>query len=321
MERLLTNTITRVINILSKLPLSYLTRIGYFVGVLIYILDYRHRRIVRRNLSFALPGKNSFFSLRMMSIKTFAHMGASFIEPIKLMGISKEEIKKYFQLDSSTLELLQNICSPPYGVIMITAHIGAWEWLPFLINAYFRPSTVVGQPLKNIYLNKVVKKFRSMWGTTVLPKKGALKGLMKALRNGEIIGLVVDQAVKPEEGIEVRLFNKRTLFTSVMVTLAKRYNTPILPIFCIRERPGLFKIAVYSPILVKNEADTRMILQRVVNTIEDIILRYPEQWFWVHKRWKKTYPYLYIEDLLRKKRKKRKKNAYQNAPESKSGDK
>jgi KDO2-lipid IV(A) lauroyltransferase len=152
-----------------------------------------------------------------------------------------------------------------------------------------------------------VHNLRTRFGTSIIYKKGALPDMRKALRRGEIVGLLVDQS-KRKEGVDVNFFGHRVPATPAAAFLSIRCKSPILPIFCIREASGQLTIYVEQPIKIRWSGDLRSDVQAntqlITDAVEGMIRKYPEQWFWVHKRWKKYYPHFYPAYQLRRERRK-----------------
>jgi lauroyl/myristoyl acyltransferase len=138
--------------------------------------------------------------------------------------------------------------------------------------------------------------FQNLGATLV--EKGALPDMRRALRNSQTVGLLVDQS-RRKESVDVNFFGHRVPATPAAAFLGLRCNSPILTIFCIRDACGQLTIHVDEPLNLKWSGDLRADVQANTQLITDavgrMIRRYPDQWFWVHKRWKKYYPQLYPE--------------------------
>ncbi len=288
--------ITAVSAIFSLFPMPLLRMVGFLAGFVIFLTDRKRRRVARANLAFALGDQMAgAFKSWKICLGVFLHTGASFVEAFKLKRISKKGILKKVRITPVDKARLEKACGKGRGAVIFTAHLGGWEWISFYINALYGPPVVVGQKIKDPEVDKIVKKFRSRWGTRVLPKKGAIRGLLKGLREGRIVGMVADQSVKKNEGTEVVFFGKKTLFTPSTVLLAKRGKVPLIPVFCVRTGIGAYTLKVMEPIEIKGGEEEKEVLQQVVEATESVIRRYPCQWLWAHKRWKKTHPELYKE--------------------------
>jgi KDO2-lipid IV(A) lauroyltransferase len=154
-------------------------------------------------------------------------------------------------------------------------------------------------------LNQWVHNLRTRFGITTIYRKGALPEMRQALRRNQNVGLLVDQS-RRKDGVDVNFFGHRVPATPAAAFLGLRCKSPILPIFCIRDASGQLAVHVDEPLDLKwsgdLRADVRANTQLITDAVERMIRKYPEQWFWVHKRWKKYYPHLSPEYQLRRQR-------------------
>jgi KDO2-lipid IV(A) lauroyltransferase len=190
---------------------------------------------------------------------------------------------------------------------VISAHLGNWEiagLVPSL--CYHHPSAYVARELNSKVLDRFLNKARTRFGNIIIDKKGALPKMVRLLHKGWLVGVLMDQGTNRTEGVECTFFGKEVYTTPVASLLARRYNYPVVPGYCSRDKDGMFSVVFKPPLkLVKTnnaEADMRTNTQLMNDAIEDCIRECPEQYFWFHKRWKRHYPHLYPEDLARKKR-------------------
>jgi KDO2-lipid IV(A) lauroyltransferase len=139
-------------------------------------------------------------------------------------------------------------------------------------------------------------------------KKGALPAMRQALRRGEVIGLLIDQS-KRSESVDVNFFGKSATATPAAALLALRCKSPVIIGFCTRESNGRLALRINPPLNLQRTGDLRADLiantQMMTDIVERAIRAHPEQWLWLHKRWKKHYPHLYPEYFARRDRRKR----------------
>jgi KDO2-lipid IV(A) lauroyltransferase len=159
-------------------------------------------------------------------------------------------------------------------------------------------------------LDRRIHRSRTRFGIRIINKKGALPEMRQTLRRGGVLGLLVDQS-RRSEGVDVTFFGHKVTATPAAAFLAIRCNSLVLPIFCTREASGHLTIEVKSPLEMKRTGDIRSDVQTntqmITDAVEKAIRKYPEQWLWVHKRWKKYNPHLYPEYQARRKRRHQKK--------------
>ncbi|MDL1979859.1 MAG: lysophospholipid acyltransferase family protein [Deltaproteobacteria bacterium] len=292
------------------IPKKYIVKTGNILGSIAYLFDARHRRIVRRNLKFANP-EWPLDKIKKISIKTFQNMGISVLEICQMTCFSKEDILKKVRIKGK--ENLLNTIKSPKGLIMISAHIGNWEMSHLFVSIYIQKSLLVVVQNQPVFIERIIHKLRTSTGNTIISKKGAMIKLVRILRKGKMIGLLIDQGTSRGEGVDVTFFGRNTNATYAASLLAARYNCPVLPVYCIREPNANLTVIVEPPLKLHKTDDVRADLQTntqiMTDSVEKIVSLYPEQWLWFHKRWKRHYPDLYPEDLARRQRQREKRRA------------
>jgi KDO2-lipid IV(A) lauroyltransferase len=273
------------------------------------MLDVPHRRIVRRNLKFIHPDWPPE-KIRELSKSVFQNLGITTAEILQMTCLSKEDILSKAVIKNE--EHLHNAIKKHKGVIIISAHLGNWEMACLFARCYLQtPMAVVAKRLRPQIINRWIVGLRTRFGVAHLYKEGALSEMTRFLRQGHILGILIDQGIKSSESVEVNYFGRTVAATPAAAMLAMRCKSPVLPIFCVRETNSRFTIIVEPPLQLKRTRDLRDDLktntQIMMDAIEKAVRAYPEQWFWVHKRWKKHYPQLYPEYMARRRRYKAKK--------------
>ena len=286
-----------------NVPKNYIVKVGNILGWLAYLFDARHKRIVRRNLKFTHP-QWSENHIRKLTLRIFQNMGITILEICQMTCFSKEDILQKVRIRGK--ENLLNTTKSPKGVIMISAHIGNWEMCHLFLSSYLQKSQVVVARNQPVFIERIINKLRTSTGNTIISKKGAMIKLVRTLRKGKMIGILIDQGTSRREGVDVTFLGRNTYATHAASLLAARYNCPVLPVYCIRESDAELTVIVEPALKLNKTADVRADLQTntqiMTDSVEKIISLYPEQWFWFHKRWKRHYPELYPEDLARRQR-------------------
>ncbi len=292
------------------IPKKYIVKTGNILGNIAYLLDARHRRIAKRNLRFAYP-EWPLDKIKKLSIKTFQNMGITVLEICQMTCFSKEDILQKVRIKGK--ENLLNTIKSPKGIIMISAHIGNWEMSHLFVSIYIQKSLLVVVQNQPDIIELIIHKLRTSTGNTIISKKGAMIKLVRTLRKGKMIGLLIDQGTSRREGVDVTFFGHKTNATYAASLLAARYNCPVLPVYCIRKSDANLTVVVEPPLKLNKTDDVRRDLrtntQIMTDSVEKIVSLYPEQWLWFHKRWKRHHPELYPEDLARRQRQKEKRKA------------
>jgi len=276
---------------------------GGLIGTLAYVVDAPHRRIVRRNLRLAFP-EWSREKNRLTAKRVFQHLGAAFVEICQLATYSKSDVVDRVRVVGAAR--WRHALDSRQGLIIVSAHLGNWEFgMQFAACFMQKPALGIAKRIRFKPLNRWVHHLRTRFGTSIISQKGALPEMRQTLRRGGTVGLLVDQS-RRREGVDVTFFGHRVPATPAAAFLSIRCKSPILPIFCIREASGQLTIHVEQPIKTKwsgnLRSDIEVNTQLITDAVEGMIRKYPEQWFWVHKRWKKYYPHFYPEYQLRRKR-------------------
>jgi KDO2-lipid IV(A) lauroyltransferase len=294
--------------LIAKIPQNHIAKFGRLLGRVAYLIDGPHRRIVRRNLAFAYPDW-SRQKIKKTSRRIFQNLGITFFDFFQLATLSREDILNRVRVVG--LENLQPALESKKGLIIVSAHLGSWEMALQYGCCYLqKPILGIAKKIRFAPLNRRVHRLRSRFGIKIIYKKGALPEMRQTLRRGGVLGLLVDQS-RRSEGVDVIFFGHKVTATPAAAFLAMRCKSPVLPIFCVRETNGHLTIEVKAPLEMKWTGDLRSDVQTntqiITDAVEKAIRKYPDQWLWMHKRWKKYYPHLYPEYQARRKRRHQRK--------------
>lgn len=300
-----------LVSFIAGIPHRHIAHAGKWLGVLGYILDRRHQRIVKRNLKFIYP-EWSWDRIQEVSKRVFQNMATTLLEICQMTCFSRDDILRRVRIRGK--DNLLNAMKSPKGLILISAHLGNWEMAHIFASCYLQtPLVLVARKIQPKALNQWVHRLRTRFGSVVLDKAGALRKMVRVLSHGALVGLLIDQGTSRSEGVEIVFFGRTVTATPAAALLARRYDSPVLPAFCIREGDGSLTFVVEPPLVVRKtkdmRGDVRVNTQIMNDAIERAVKAYPDQWFWFHKRWKRHYPYLYPEDLAKRQRRRDKKRA------------
>jgi len=275
-----------ILSVVGALPLRQSIRLGQVFGRVAYLLAGELRRTGEINLRLAFPEKTPeerrellkgcFESLgRVLGL--FSHFG----DPIESIMSGVEPM---------ALERLQ-AAQKGRGVIFCTAHLGAWELTSFAVAHLGYPMSVIVRPIDNPKIEEMVDRYRTRTGNRTLDKFSAARSMVKTLRSGEFLGLLFDLNALENEAIFVNFFGVPASTNFMTAKLALRSDVPIIPVFAPWDKTRQkFLLQVNEPIKFESsddqEADVRELTTRLTQHFEDQIRRYPDQWLWIHKRWK-----------------------------------
>ena len=278
----------------SEGPMVATARWGGLLGDLIFRLDRSHRVIARRNLSFAFPGW-SREQVAACSRQVFRNIGRTIAELSRAAVRSRRGILHHGSA-TGTHHLYQAL-DQGTGIILVSAHLGNWEiGLQDLGSGLAKPIGLVVRPISPAFLDRWVNRQRSRSGNQIIYKKNAFPAMMKTMREGGIIALMVDMSVR-KQSVPVRFFGHRARASHAAALLAARSKAIILPLFSYRGPDGRLAGEIGPPVPITRSRNLKRDLKQNTQTLTDIveaaIRRHPDQYFWIQKRWKDYHPELY----------------------------
>lgn len=281
--------------IIIHLPSKILSLILNFLSKIVYIFDTKHKKIARVNLNLAFEDKISEDEKTNIIKRCYKNLTYVLADFVRNQSASKEEILskvKFLDEEYLTKPLKEN-----RKIIIMTAHYGNWELLSLSIAAKFTPLAIVGRDLDSEVMNQILTKNREQFKIELLSKSGAMKGMVKALKANVPIGILVDQNTKDEEGILIDFFGKKARHTPSAAVLAKKFDAVIIPAFIQTNDYENYTVKFYPHIEIENsqnkEEDIFNCVQAQANITQKVIESKPDEWFWLHKRWKNQYEHLY----------------------------
>ena len=265
------------------------------LAFVLYHLDKKHRHIAVTNLNLAYENTLGQEEKTNIIKACYVNLGLSFIDFIQNQGISKALLKEKVCFVNE--KVLSDALAKKEKIILMTAHYGNWELLPLSIAAIFGPLTGVGRKLDASSMDSILKQNREQFDIQMLDKKGAMRDMISVLKNNRMLGLLVDQNTSASEGVLVDFFGKPVRHTPSAAILARRFGAKIIPAFIRRNDEGSYTITFYEPIDTEKtdnkDEDIRKSVQKQAKITEEIIKEKPEEWFWLHKRWKNQFEECY----------------------------
>lgn len=261
----------------------------------IYLCDKKHRRIVITNLNLAYENRLNKEEKENICKNCYKNLVYSLADFVRNQGASKEDILSKVKFENE--HYLKKALEEKEKIILLTGHYGNWELLSLSIAAKFTNLSIVGRNLDSKAMNTILEANRKQFGIELLSKKGAMKGMVNALKSNIPVGILVDQNTSDGDGILINFFGKKARHTPVAAILAKKFNAKIIPVFITNKDFKSYKVTFYKPIHINNsedkEKDIKECVQKQASITQKIIEQKPEEWFWLHKRWKNQYRSLY----------------------------
>ena len=291
MEKAAYKGIKILFRLLGLIPQKWQRLSADFLGRIIFLTDRRHQRIVIDNLTHAFGDQKNRFEIRTLAKRVFMNLVLIIFEVAWSLSLDEKQLRKYFTIDGRSN--IKNAYEKDKGVLALTAHFGNFELLTVIGAMIKNPLSVVVRPLSFKPLDRFFVDLRTRFGAKMIPKQRSFRAILRSLERKEIVVLLMDQNVDWYEGVFVDFMGRRACTNSGLALLALKTRAPVIPVVLIRETTG-FRAEFGPEIPLIETGDKRKDVE--LNTlqynriIEDIVRRYPEQWFWVHQRWK-TRPY------------------------------
>ncbi len=276
--------ITLIIAILRKIPESWAVTWLQAVAWVAFFLGIR-RNVALENLARAFPNLSAK-ERQQLAKRNYLHLGACAAEFLRSPDWSDQELKE--RISPHGWEKVEPYLKKKQGFIICTAHMGNFELFGVYAARQKAPLTILTRPLRGVTNSRWVRT-RAMAGIREIHK--GLDNLIQAVQNGEVLALLIDQNMLPKRAVFVPFFNQLAATTPAPAVIADRTRAPIFLAFMVREKNGHYRTVIEGPIFFHCQSDDRQkeMLQftKMINhRLETYISEYPEQWFWLHRRWK-----------------------------------
>ena len=275
----------------AMLPMTLALKAGELLGFVFYVLWGSRRKIAIDNVEKAVEagGLKIDASPAQVVRKSFMNLGRSLAEIIKI----------YFGLGRRLIDSIEVVGFDNYlkakergkGILFITGHCGNWELTALGFGARVAPLAVIARAQNNPYLNRLVEKTRARYGNRIIYKQGALMAILSVLRNNGMVGVLMDQAVLPEEGYIIDFLGRGAWTMKIPAIIARKRGAAVLPAFIHREG-NRYIGTLYPEVPLSQEKDEEKALiedtKKFSSYIENYIREHPAEWLWIHRRWKRV---------------------------------
>jgi KDO2-lipid IV(A) lauroyltransferase len=277
-----------LVRLLGLLPRRAARGIGAGVGALAYRILPRLRSVGTRNLEIAFPEWSEAQRQEVLR-KLYRNLGWELAEFCQMPGYTPENTRSFLRYDG--LERYLAARDKGKGVLIVTGHLGAWELSSFYHSLMGHPMSMVIRRLDNAKVDQLVNGIRCLHGNRVLHKDDFARGLLGAMRHGESVGILMDTNMTPPQGVFVPYFGKLACTASGLARVALKTGATVLPGFMLWEDAEQKYVLHFGEEIVfdrtgDDEADTVTNTAKCTAAIEAYVRQYPDQWLWVHRRWK-----------------------------------
>ncbi len=261
--------------------------VGRTLGRLYRALDGRRRRLALRNLALAYP-EMSRDEIKALSIAVFEHFGGLAGDLLHALDEPLDSLVSRIAIEG--IDHPRAALASGRGFFFLTPHLGSWEYSAIAAGAHGFPMSVIGRPLDNPLLDRLVQRLRMRSGNAVIPKADAARPILKLLREGGTIGILADQRARKPDAVIVPFFGRPAATTSSLARLVDRTEALVVPAACIRIAPARYRLRFEPPLDVRTlspeERQTEALTARLNREMERLIRGHPEQWLWLHTRWR-----------------------------------
>ncbi len=277
-----------VVGVLVRLmPLRFLPRIAGAAVAMASPLLLSRKRVALRNLRNAFPEKQEN-ELERIARESFVSVATAFLELLWFPRLTREVLSEKVAI--SNPDLISEIASRGKGMICLTAHFGNWEMgAQALISRANIPWHVIVKTQSNRMVDKKINDLRSQFGANMVPMGLSIREILRALEKGGAIVLAADQTA-PKESIAIEFFGRDVPTFQGPAAFSLKSGAPIVLFMTVRQADGRYRVLVEKvpsgDLQAYSEENVRELTRRQVKMTEDIIRAYPEQWMWMHKRWK-----------------------------------
>ena len=255
---------------------------------LLFAIDGRHRRIAERNLALAF-GKKTDRERTEIARSAFRNMGRVMAEFSFTPRLNEGNVNQYVFFEGG--ENFHRAREKGKGVLVLTAHFGNWEWMAAAFPILFRcPCHVIVRPLDNRLLDGIVERLRTCTGNRTVPKQKSMGRILRLLREGGVVGILLDQNMAWQEGVFVNFFGELACTNTGMTAVALKTGAPVVPTFNIRQEDGSYRVVFEPEVSLIQTGDKDQDVQKntelFTGIIERYVRNYPDHWLWMHQRWK-----------------------------------
>jgi len=281
-----------IVVLMSFIPFRLSQALGKMLGLGVSFIPMERNAVAFENIQRSFDGTIDRNDQKKLLRRVYAHFGQMVFEVPHILRLNSRNLDRYVVLDQE--ENLVRAIRKGKGVFVLTGHFGNWELMSAAMALRFGDGAVVARPIDFPPLEKLMLGLRSRFGTEVVYKQHAMRKVIKVIREKKIVGILLDQNVDWYEGAFVSFLGRRACTNKGLALMALKMGTPVVPVFSLRQKGGRYRIVFEKEVDLTITGDKIRDVEEntalFTSIIESYVRRYPEQWFWFHRRWK-TRPY------------------------------
>jgi KDO2-lipid IV(A) lauroyltransferase len=262
-------------------------RIGKLIGRIMYVLDGKHRKIAVKNIERAegMPKRRN--EIHRMVRRVYEHFAVGAIETLLLPRMmSRGDLDRFVKMEN--FQVLDEALAKGRGAIVVLAHMGNWEVTGLAVSLKGYDLSSIARPIENPFLDAYVNRLRRSTGQQIIPKHRAVRSMAESLKSNKILAILADQNAR-KNGVFVPFFGRPASTVRSPALMALKYGAPIIAAHTFRSGRNEHRV-VLSAIPLPKEDDREKAIERITAAVtaklEEFIRQHPEQWMWLHARWK-----------------------------------
>jgi KDO2-lipid IV(A) lauroyltransferase len=276
--------------LINLLPEGCSYQLGRLLGSMAFHIDWERRKVALENLHLAFGQEKSEEEVRAIARRTFQNLGMMAVEFFRIPGMDVEAFKGRVEVEG--LDRALNLLEKKRGALLLLSHFGNWELMGLMSKVIGSPITVIAKPVKkNRWVDQWINKIRTGAGLDVIPAEKASRKVIRAISQNRVVGILIDQRARRSEGVWVDFFGRKAPTTPGLAVLAMKTGAPVVPVFMVRDGYRKHRLLIKEPLVLINTGDVKRDVEantELMNrTLESMIRQYPDQWFWVHRRWER----------------------------------
>ena len=282
---MLYNTLMLMSRLIRLLPYDALLALGRVLGNLYYLLIRKQRE---RAVAQMMPALNiSESEARRLVKESFVNLARNVLDIFYMPNLNEKNLSQYIEIDH--LERMKAALDEDNGVVVLTGHIGTWEWLSAAFTLNGLPVTAIAKLQPNAEYSRVLDDLRKTIRVEIFNRgTNELRAAGRALKDGKILGFLADQDAGPG-GAFIKFLGKVASTPLGPAVFARRFNAPVVPAFILRKENGRHLVKIGEPMHFEDtgntDADLLRFTEEMTKILENVIRENPTQWLWFQKRW------------------------------------
>lgn len=273
--------------IVLLLPRKAALKLGVFLANQFFRFSHREKAIALDNLSIAFNADGDSESILSLCQRCFQNLGKSFMEALQIPRLNAKKLDKIVAISGK--QNLDEALNKGNGVIILTAHFGNWELMAVSLAIFGYNVNQIVRPLHSRHLDAMLNQNRERMGTKSIPRGASIRNAVKCLKRNELLIILPDIDTKVN-GVFVDFFGRPAFTPNGPASFALRTGAALVPVFMVRQKDNTHKLIIEKALELETtgelEKDIKVNTSKLTRVIETYIRKNPEQWIWIHQRWK-----------------------------------